>query len=207
MTVVNHWGKWVSDNIPVTGVVSLGSLANIDEICVEGQVINLTYENGWREYIREKTSEFVKAFWDGLDPNDNGEYSDPEPTERQLFEWSEEYSELDQPPGTYLIGAWVQDENGLYEPGELTPENEFAAIASYDTMTAQVVRSKYAIRAELCSPCYPGQANIDDNGDFMGYDFPDWIYGDRRQNVDAVRFVAVGNDGKFWQVIAPAKAG
>lgn len=275
MTVINHWGKWVSDNVPVTGVVSLNSLEHIYDLCSGGDVIDLTYEEGWREYIREKTAEMPynpeiqpKAivelhksdpdkfadYWviygadfmatSSDDPShphgvwsceivgdwskwnrelgnpvvwsdlpltlrrylvefiDNGE-NKSEPSLEQLTEWQEEYSGFDQIPPTYLIGSWIQGEDGLYEPGEITDNFDYAAIVHCDSGVAQVVRSRWAIRAELCSPCYPGQAYIDNDGEFMGYDFPDWVYGDRRQNVDAVRFHRVDAEGQFWQVITP----
>lgn len=273
MTVVNHWGKWVSDNVPVTGVVSLGSLEHIDDLVHDGNAINISELDRWGEFQSEKLraaesdgslqpvditmirkcdpdkvadywilygADFIASASD--DPShlqgvwgfnevsdwskwdrDMGELAKwddlpltlrrfcqdqfgmfVEATDELIVQWRAEFDELDySEPDSYLIGAWVQDDQGKYEPGEVTDNHGYAAIVRYDSGVAQVVRSRWAIRAELCSPCYPGQAHIDSNGEFMGYDFPDWVYGDRRQNRDAVRFHRVDEEGKFWQVIAP----
>ena len=36
----------------------------------------------------------------------------------------------------------------------------------------------YTRRGALCSPCYPGQVDLDTPGDYLGYDLPPDIYGD-----------------------------
>lgn len=208
MSVVNHWGKWVSTSLPITGVVSLNSLEHIHDLVNGGDAIDLTYEEGLKEFLREKSTERERAILDSEDDSAVYDKVAMIPTEEEIAQWTEEYNELMQyydEPGRYLVGAWRKDDQGLYEPDDLTTENDFAAIVDYDTMTAQVVSSKWAIRAALCSPCYPGQADVDTPGEFMGYDFPDWVYGDHRQNRDSVRFHRVDTEGKFWQVIAPTQ--
>lgn len=279
MTVVNHWGKWVSDNVPVTGVVLLNSLEHINDLIYDSRAIDLGYEEGWTEFQRKKIRDAesdgslqpvditmirrcdpakVADYWilygedfivsasddpshphgvwgfDEVNPKSEdykrlnmelgelAEWADlpltlrrfcqdqfgmlVEPTEELIAEWQEEFNEYDGEPSTYLIGSWIQGDDGLYEPGEITDNFDYAAIVRCDSGVAQVVRSRWAIRAELCSPCYPGQANIDDDGEFMGFDFPDWVYGEFRQNVNAVRFHRVDNEGKLWQVLAPSIA-
>lgn len=253
MTVVNHWGKWVSTEVPVTGVVSLNSLSWIDDLVHNSNAINISELDRWAEFKREKIAampynpeiqpaaivnlrkadqfadcwiiygvDFLASASD--DPTHpqgvwscdivgdwskyNRELGNPvvwgdlpltlrrylvefiddgknksEPTEEQLQEWQEEFSEMDySEPDSYIVGSWVQDENGLYEPGELTDDNEFSAIVRYDSGVAQVVRSLWVRAGELCSPCYPGQVNLDHAGEFLGYDFPQDVYGDRGQN-------------------------
>lgn len=177
MTAVNHWGKWISDNVPVGGVVNLSSLEYIDDECYT-EAINLTYEEGWKEYKRQKTSELISAFWAGLTDADDLPDVDPQPTEEQIEDWQEEYNDLGDGPSTYLLG-WVRDGAGEYAPDET---QEYSAIVSYDSMTAQIVRSKWVTRGALCSPCYPGQVDLDTSGDFLGYDFPIELYGERRRN-------------------------
>lgn len=176
MTMVNHWGKWVSDNVPVGGVVNLSSLEHINDKVNYGSAINLTYENGWIEYKRHKTSELITAFWAGV--ADDLPHDDPQPTDDQIEEWQEEYNDLGDGPCTYLLG-WVRDDAGEYAPDET---KEYSAIVSYDTMTAQIVRSKWVSRGALCSPCYPGQVDLDSPGAYLGYDFPEALYGDARRN-------------------------
>lgn len=179
MTVVNHWGFWVSDNTPVTGVIQLNSLEWIDDEIERHEIANLTYEDGWEEYKREKTNEFVNAFWDNINLYDESDYDDPQPSEELIEEWQEEYSQFDQPPSTYLVGSWLLGKDGKYE---IDHTGEYAAIVSYDSMTAQVVFSQWVTRGALCSPCYPGQVDLDTPGEYLGYDFPPELYGDRRQN-------------------------
>lgn len=191
MTVVNHWGKWVSDNVPVTGVVSLNSLEHIHDLMNGSTAVNISEIDRQKEFMADKVREWLATY-------------DDMPDNTTVAEWQEEFYEIDySEPDTFLIGSWVQGDDGLYEPGEITDNHGYAAIIRYNSGVAQVVKSRWAIRAELCSPCYPGQAYIDNDGEFMGYDFPDWVYGDRRQNVDAVRFHRVDEEGQFWQVIAP----
>lgn len=203
MSVVNHWGKWVSTSLPVTGVVSLNSLERIHDLVNYGNAINISQIDRLEEYKREKTREMESAYFDSLP--DGALVEEQMPTAEEVEQWTQEFYEQDDEMGdSYIVGAWRKDDQGLYEPDDLTTENDFAAIVRYDSGVAQVVSSLWAIRAELCSPCYPGQAHLDGNGEFMGYDFPDWVYGDRRVNRDAVRFHRTDKEGKFWSVIAPA---
>jgi len=73
----------------------------------------------------------------------------------------------------YLIGSWLKDKDGLYYPDEAS---EYAAIVRTDSNVTQVVFSKTIKQCALCSPCYPGQADLDSNGNFSAYDLPDSFY-------------------------------
>ena len=44
----------------------------------------------------------------------------------------------------------------------------------------QVVRSKWAIKCGLCSPCYPGQGDPDSVGEFVTYSFPPDMFEDEK---------------------------
>ena len=81
------------------------------------------------------------------------------------WEWSDDI----------LIGSWVKDSDGLYEPDET---GQYAAIYQIDSNVTQIVWSRYTRRGALCSPCYPGQVDLDTPGDYLGYDLPPDIYGD-----------------------------
>jgi len=74
---------------------------------------------------------------------------------------------------TWLIGDWIKDSDGLYD---YDPNGEYAAIVNFDHNTTQVIYSKYTKRAGLCSPCYPGQADNDSEGDYLSYDLPPDAY-------------------------------
>lgn len=70
--------------------------------------------------------------------------------------------------GTTLYGNWVK-EKGQYHPKR---GGEFAAIYNPDHNTIQVVSSRYVIKCYHCSPCYPGQGDVDTSGDMWAYCLP-----------------------------------
>jgi hypothetical protein len=69
--------------------------------------------------------------------------------------------------GDLLIGAWRKDRDGLYEPD---PAGEYSAILREDVV--QIVQSIKTQRGALCSPCYPGQVDLDSPGEYLGYCLP-----------------------------------
>jgi hypothetical protein len=74
---------------------------------------------------------------------------------------------------TKLIGDWTLDtKTGKYAP---TDNGEFSAIVNESTI--QVVLSKSTARGNVCSPCYPGQVDLDSTGDFLAYTLPDYLLG------------------------------
>ena len=66
---------------------------------------------------------------------------------------------------SYLIyGDWKKDPvDGKYGVVEDGPTG-FAAKFNRDENTIQVLWSKWAVYCQLCSPCYPGQGDIDSPG-------------------------------------------
>lgn len=77
--------------------------------------------------------------------------------------------ECDNP--TILIGDWIK-RHGEYLPKK---SGEFAAIVN--DFTTQVVFSKNTKRCSLCSPCYPGQGDLDSEGIYLAYTLPSEIIG------------------------------
>ena len=73
--------------------------------------------------------------------------------------------------GMLLIGKWLKDDDGYYEPDKT---GEYAAIVR-ESVT-QVVYSKFTKRGALCSPCYPGQVDLDTSGEYLAYDLPPDMY-------------------------------
>lgn len=67
-----------------------------------------------------------------------------------------------------IIGNWKKDKHGKYHPDA---NGEYAAIVNESTV--QVVYSKFTKRGNVCSPCYPGQVDLDSTGDFLAYTLPD----------------------------------
>jgi hypothetical protein len=82
----NHYGKWVSNDKPITGVIGINELGQVffDELYSNG--INLTYE----EYIRDNPENLTREELDNLD-----------------F-W-------DSSSDTFLIGDWIKDKNDQYD--------------------------------------------------------------------------------------------
>ena len=73
---------------------------------------------------------------------------------------------------TYLIGfIKVKD---MYEPN---PNAEYSAIVSVPY--TQIVASNFASKTQLCSPCYPGQGDLDNAGEFITYTLPPAVWGNR----------------------------
>jgi len=75
---------------------------------------------------------------------------------------------------TYLVGDWRKNSDGLWGPVE-DGEKGFAAIVG--EIYTQVVYSKWTQRCVLCSPCYPGQGDLGNPGEFLAYDLPPELYG------------------------------
>jgi hypothetical protein len=84
----------------------------------------------------------------------------------------EEIDDWDGSESTLLIGDWKKDEQGLYEPDK---EGEYSAIVNEST--TQVVWSKFTKRCALCSPCYPGQGDLDTPGEWLAYTLPPDLIG------------------------------
>jgi hypothetical protein len=84
----------------------------------------------------------------------------------------EEVESYESDNNTYLIGDWIK-RNGKYQPKK---SGEFAAIV--EECYTQVVYSKNFKRCALCSPCYPGQGDLDNEGEFLTYNLPLDLIGD-----------------------------
>jgi hypothetical protein len=73
--------------------------------------------------------------------------------------------------GTVLIG--FKEVDGMFEVDETA---EYSAIVG--EIYTQVVRSKYISRCNGCSPCYPGQGDLDTEGNFLTYTLPPDVWGE-----------------------------
>lgn len=88
----------------------------------------------------------------------------PSIEEQEDYEWSNDQ--------TFLIGSWKKDSDGLYIPDQT---GEYSAIVG--EIYTQVVWSRTTKKCALCSPCYPGQADLDSTGEFLAYCLPDDLMG------------------------------
>lgn len=72
----------------------------------------------------------------------------------------------------YLVGFKINNE-GLYY---IDDNAEYSAIVT--PFYTQIVNSKYLSYCNICSPCYPNQNNLDDDGDNETYALPPELYDD-----------------------------
>ena len=170
----NHYGRTVDSETPIVGVISNNSAEWLHEACDNG--IDLSYEDFIDELRKEhegyRNSKFAGEHADDFD-------------ECEECEKSKEYYESDEP--TYLIGSWKLV-NGMYEPDT---GGEYAAKVSYDAFNCtQVLWSRYASRSELCSPCFPGQADLDTPGEYLAYQLPPDMFGDDDMHLDIIKLDA-----------------
>lgn len=129
---VNHWGKWVNSEIPVTGVIGLG-----------------------------------KVSWDHYLENEIPLYCERCPDRRKRINRPCEFCEVTTPA---LLGSW-RKVHGLWQPAPKRRGARYAAIRREDVI--QVVWSIATQRGALCSPCYPGQVDLESPGEFLGYCLPE----------------------------------
>lgn len=76
----------------------------------------------------------------------------------------------DSGDNTILIGYIEEDESYTFDPNA-----EYSAIIS--EVYAQITNSKYTQRCTLCSPCFPGQGDLDTDGEFLTYTLPPEVWG------------------------------
>jgi hypothetical protein len=86
----------------------------------------------------------------------------------------EEIENYENDNETYLIGSWKKDSDGLYIEDK---SGEYSAIVR-ESVT-QVTWSRFTKRCALCSPCYPGQGDLDSDGDYLAYCLPNDIIGNK----------------------------
>lgn len=173
-----HWGKWVFSNEPTTGVISVNSLEWIHDEVDYHAVVNLSYDSYLEQNLNDRMREWQQ---------DND--TDDDPDDDLLEQWRDELGEqYEEQCDTYLIGSWRFDDASqqweIDKNPNLKDEDAYAAIVDYDFSggIVQVVWSRFVSRATLCSPCCPGQCDMDSEGGYIGYDLPLSFYGDRREN-------------------------
>jgi len=118
-----------------------------DEIADNG--INLTYEGAMDEHKL------------GCDDEDC--------QEMEHQDWRDEY---ESDGDAMLIGDWKRDSDGDYEP-DVNGSLGYSALVRESV--SQVVWSRTIVKVKsMCSPCYPGQADLDSGTDGMipCYAFP-----------------------------------
>ena len=97
-----------------------------------------------------------------------------------------------------LLGTWKK-EKGLWM--ESKKRGEYSAIIQEDSEHIQVVWSKYAIRCNKCSPCFPNQGDITSDGDRLAYCMPFEFFEDEWLKENKDRLYVRGTNG-HWKKYA-----
>lgn len=162
MTIVNHWGRTVNSDEPVAGVISQNRL---EWNAVE---VNCT--------VCEKAVNEIETMTDCPDCGAKGEIKDnlfkcPECTGEIDIQEALEEIVCDDHGG--LIGDWIRNEKGEYSPDK---NGEFAAELTTSNFNDVIVHWSKTVKTgvALCSPCIPGAASIESEGNFTCYDLPEW---------------------------------
>jgi len=181
----SHYGVLLEKDKPTTGVISINSVEYIDEEIFGSDAIDLA----WQEHCEECK---------GVCHNCRCNHEDGEChcycTLRNGVTKDHEYDPCEddhdgcgpEERGTVLIGSWKKVD-GNYEPDPEAKGAEYAAVVR--EFEIQVVWSKYTTRCAGCSPCFPGQGNLESppgpHGDFLCYTLPpDLIGGTERKGED-----------------------
>lgn len=157
MTALNHWGKWLDSDTPTTGVLSSNSIAwewVNNEICLDCEQADSEIES------MDDCPECESRLTDDL--SECPECGREKEKEYESIECDSSH--------TKIMGDWLKGQDGKYEPDK---NGEFAAIVNETTV--QVVWSKFIATGAPCSPCYPGQIDLDSTGEFKAYTLPDYL--------------------------------
>lgn len=84
--------------------------------------------------------------------------------------------------GNLWIYGYV-DKDGIWQEDKECP---YSAIYNRETGYVQVTRSKYGIKCKLCSPCYPGQGDVNSEGEFTAYSFPPDMFNEENEFVSRI---------------------
>ncbi len=174
-----HYGVTVDSEKPTTGVFQNNHVDYLgDELTDNWGISNadsLDFEQARNDFLQEKITEIQRI----LDDIDGDNYEASASNIRDVCELLEEAdSNLDVETTEWLLGfVKTFDKSGAwywypylkcgFKPD---PEAEYSAIVG--EIYLQVVRRQWVLRAALCSPCYPGQGDVNTEGDFLSYSLP-----------------------------------
>lgn len=159
--VRNHYGRYVDSENPIVGVVLNTEPEHLLEDAFHG--IDIDYA----EFVADCEA-------NGIDPLDE--------------DWETGalligYSEITDCPELVKLARsnpWVVEAgNAVFTPN---PDAEYFAIVG--EVYTQVLWSRFVQRAPLCSPCYPGQGDLDtaalEGQGFLVYTLPPAVWGERK---------------------------
>lgn len=110
-------------------------------------------------------------------------------------ECEEEYCDcMDVYQYPILLGTWKK-EKGLWT--ESKKRGEYSAIIQDESEHIQVTWSRYAIRCNKCSPCFPNQGDITTDGDMLAYCMPFEFFEDEWLKENKERLLIRGKNGHW----------
>ena len=168
-----HWGKWVSSDTPVTGVISCNNVEWIHEEVDGGNSIDITDLDMTDNYVAEMTDTYRR---------ENDLDDDWTPDAEQIDDWMQDFYDHgygDSVGHQHLIGDWILGDDGKYDYDK---SGVYSALVDYESNLIYVYWSKYVSRAALGSPCIAGMCDLDSDGDYLAYDLPPELYGELREN-------------------------
>lgn len=93
---------------------------------------------------------------------------------------------------TYLIGfKRCENDKTKFEEDE---NAEYSAICT--NQYTQITRSGWTCRVALCSPCYPGQGDLETAGGYLAYTLPPKVWG----STDHLPISKIGTKKTNWQI-------
>jgi hypothetical protein len=173
--LIYHYGVTIDTSKPVTGVVCNNSVEFLVEEFTCG--VDLAWEEHCKECQGGCTAcrcnhpygecECCFPLWNKEDWEADSKDHEYDPTGEHDICGPQEHGDM-------LIGGWVRDNEGKWTPDKGKP---YSAIVG-DCYT-QVVWSKWTKLCALCSPCYPGQGDLDTEGqeDVLCYALPPDLMG------------------------------
>jgi len=87
-----------------------------------------------------------------------------------------EHYDCERASGCYLIGFEVNDDDEFC----IDDGAEYSAVIG--ETYCFVHKSRWVQRCALCSPCFPGQGDLESKGDYLTYTLPPEIWGDEEVN-------------------------
>ena len=175
--VISHYGVVIDAEKPTTGVVSINSAEYIDDEMFGGDAIDLAWEEHQAE-CKGMCAECHCSHYDGgCDchfPLWNARPDSSTSKDHEYDPTGEHDGCGPEERGTILIGSWKKDEDGLWVADE---SGEYSAIVGETDI--QVVWSRHVKHGvNLCSPCYPGQADLGSKGEVSAYCLPPELMGE-----------------------------
>lgn len=156
----------------VTGVL-YGS--SVGEFWGEEYIV-LDYEEAYEEAVEGAMNDIEKRWLrDGIITKETKR----EDIKEKLRFYAEEVIDtigidMDVCASIQLYGDWKKVD-GKYAPDE---EGEYSAIYDANDNIIQVAWSKWVIDCAPCSPCFPGQGDIDTRGELVAYMLPEDLMGE-----------------------------